>query len=238
MQKRVFWIKSNSFQEFISKIDFMEKKLILKADKRLPWEKPQQLRKERIIPAVVYWKKQEVMNIKIDYSEFLKLYRVAWESKIVGLSVDWKNIDVLVYEVNKNPISWDFQHVDFFAITKWERVTTKIPLEFVWVAKASIEWAMIEEMFKEIEVRVLPKDLVDSFEVDITPLETVWDSIRISDLNIDREKFEILVDENAIVVTAIKMVEEKIEDDVVSEGTEEAGEEGAETEESEEEKSE
>lgn len=198
--------------KFILKYDFMEKKLIINAEKRLPEEKVKHLRKERLIPAVVYWKKQEPISIKFDYSEFLKLFRIAWESKIVNLSLGGKNIEVLIYDVVKNPINGEFQHIDLYAITKWEKVTTNIPLVFVWVAKASTEGAIIEEQMKEIEVKVLPKDLVDSIEVDISTLENIGDSIRVSDLKVNRDKFELLADENAIIVTAAQPVEEKIED--------------------------
>lgn len=206
----------------------MEKKLILNAEKRLPEENVKHLRKQRIIPAVVYWRKQDAISLKLDYSEFLRLYRISWESKIVALNIDGKKIDVLVYDVKKNPISWDFQHIDFFAITKWEKVTTNIPFVFVWTAKASVEGAIIEEQMKEIEIKVLPKDLVDSFEIDLSLLENIWDSIRVEDLKIDREKFEITMDdETAIIVTAAqpaKIVEEEPIDDAVSEGWEEVEE--------------
>lgn len=192
----------------------MEKKLVLNASVRTPEEKVKHLRNEQIVPWVVYWKKQEPISLKFDYSDFLKLYRIAWESKIVKLAIeDWKSIDVLVYEVRKNPINWEFQHVDFYAITKWEKVTTNIPLTFVWTAKATIDWAIIQELMKEIEVKVLPTDLVDFIEVDITSLENIWDSIRVSDLKIDTEKFELLANPDDMVIVATKPVEEKIEDE-------------------------
>lgn len=202
----------------------MEKKLVLNANVRTPEEKVKHLRNEKIVPWVVYWKKQEPISLKFDYSEFLKLYRIAWESKIVKLDIDWKSIDVLVYEVRKNPINWEFQHVDFYAITKWEKVTTNIPLVFVWTAKATIDGAIIEEHMKEIEVKVLPTDLVDSIEVDITPLENIWDSIRVADLKIDTEKFEILAGPDDMVIAATKPVEEKIEDEAPEVWWEEAAE--------------
>lgn len=201
----------------------MEKKLMLNAQLRTPEEKVKLLRKQRLIPWVVYWRHQDVISLKVDYSDFLRLFRVAWESKIIDLNVNWKTIEVLVHKVEKTPINWEYEHIDFYAITKGEKVTTNIHLSFVGTAKASMEWAIIEEHLKEIKVKVLPKDLVDSIEVDLEKLEKIGDIIRISDLVIDGEKFEILDDADAVIVSANKPKEEKIEE-VVEEATAEATE--------------
>jgi large subunit ribosomal protein L25 len=160
----------------------------------------------------VYWKKQEPISVKVDYVEFLKLFRISWVSRIIDLVVDWNAIEVLVHEVIKEPIKWDYQHIDFYAITKGEKLTANIRLSFVGTAEALVEWAIIEEHIKEVEVKVLPKDLVDSIEVDLSALKHIWDVIRVSDLSIDKEKFTIINNADEIVAIASKPREEKIED--------------------------
>ncbi|MFC1797898.1 hypothetical protein ACFLY2_01785 [Patescibacteria group bacterium] len=62
---------------------------------------------------------------------------------------------------------------------------------------------MLDEHIKEIEVKVLPKDLVDSIEVDLSILKEMGDSIKISELNIDTEKFDIIT-ADTVVVSATK----------------------------------
>jgi len=56
---------------------------------------------------------------------------------------------------------------------------------------------------KEIEVKVLPKNLVDGFDVDLTKLAEMGSSIRLSELDIDTTKFDILTHDD-VVVTAAK----------------------------------
>jgi large subunit ribosomal protein L25 len=187
----------------------------LKALNRSNDENVKHLRKEKLIPAIVYWKKQEPISVKIDYTEFLKLFRIAWETHIVNLDIEWNKIDVLIYEIVKDPVKWEYQHIDFYAITKWEKITTNIPLSFIGSSKSTVEWAIIEEHIKEIEVKLLPTDLVDFIEVNLEKLENIWDIIRISDLVIDREKFEILENPDDVVVAAIMPKEEKIEEEIV-----------------------
>lgn len=192
-------------------------KLNLNAHIRNTEEKLSEVRAAKMIPAIVYWKNQEPIAIKIVYSEFLKLFRISGESHIINLALEWKNIEVLVHDIQKEPVKWDYLHVDFFAITKWEKVHTYIHLNFTGNSKAVKEWAILEEHIKEIEVKVLPKDLVDYFEVDLSKLENMGDSIRVSELNIDSEKFEVLNNSDDIVVNASKPKKVKIEEVQVEE---------------------
>lgn len=190
--------------------------LNLNAEIRTTEERLSEVRTSKLVPAVVYGKHQEPILIKIDYSDFLRTFRKSGESHIINLRIENKVIEVLVHEVQREPISGDFLHIDFFAITKGEKVHTKIHLKIVWLSQAVKEWAILEEHMKEIEVKVLPKDLIDSIEVDISTLKEMWDSIRISDLNIDTNKFDILTP-NDIVVSANKPAKIEIEAPVVVE---------------------
>ncbi len=176
--------------------------LNLNAEIRTTEEKLSEVRTSKMVPAVVYGRHQEPILIKVDNSDFLRTFRKSGESHIINLAVDGKNIEVLVHEVQKEPISWSFLHVDFFAITKWEKVHTKIHLQLVWTSQAVKEWAVIEQHIKEIEVKLLPSDLVDAIEVDISELKEIWDHIKISDLKIS-SKIEVLTHDD-IVVSASK----------------------------------
>lgn len=185
------------------------KDLVLNAQKRNNEEKLSEIRASKMVPAIVYGKNKENISIKIDNSDLIKTFRVAWESHIISLDVEWEKVDVLVHQFQKNPVTGEFLHMDFYAITRGEKVTTKIHLTFVWESPAVEEWAIIEEATKELEVKTLPRNLVDSFEVDLSVLKEIWDMIRVSDLKIDSEKYEIL--NNADDVVAVASEPQKIE---------------------------
>ena len=188
------------------------KKIVLKSEKREAVESNKILRASKLVPAVVYGHKQKSISIKLNASDLLRAYRIAWENHIVELKIDNKKMDVLFYEVQKAPVSWDIIHVDFYVITAWEKVHTHIPLVFVWLSKAKTdEWAIIEEIVKQIEVKCLPSDLVDSFEVDLSKLEKTWDNIKVWDLVIS-DKFEVLSSKDEVIVIAAKAKVEVIED--------------------------
>ena len=186
-------------------------------------EKNSQIRQNKMIPAVIYWKTTKPLNIKMAYSEFLKTFRISGESQIITLIIEKKEYEVLVHDIQKEPVSWDYLHIDFYAITRWEKVHTKISLNFVWDAPAAKEWAIIDEHVKEIDVKVLPRNLVESFEVDLSKLVKIWDSIKLADLNIDESKFDILSSID-IIVSASEPAKIVIEEPIVEATTEETEE--------------
>jgi len=62
-----------------------------------------------------------------------------------------------------------------------------------------------------VEVKCLPKNLVDSIDVDLSLLKNMGDSLRVSDLKIDSSKLEILTNKDDVVVTASKPAKVEIE---------------------------
>jgi hypothetical protein len=60
---------------------------------------------------------------------------------------------------------------------------------------------LIQEVIKEIEVSCLPRDLTDHFDVDLSTILTDGDTIKVSDLGIDAEKYEISINDDDVIVT-------------------------------------
>lgn len=173
----------------------------LEAQSRNLSEKLLLIRNSKMIPAVVYGKTQEPVQVKIDYSSFLKLYRKAGSNHIVKLSVEKKTMDVLVHEVQKDPVSGDYTHIDFYAITAGQKIHVSIPVKFVGDSQAKRDGAILEEHMDIIEVKCTPSDLIDFIEVDISALENMGDNIKVEDLKLDA-KYEILSDSESVIISA------------------------------------
>lgn len=187
-------------------------KVVLNSQKRGADECVKTLRASKNVPAVVYGHKQEAVSVKLGSSDVLRAYRVAGENHVVELTIDGKKMDVLFHEVQKAPVSGDIIHVDFYAITKGEKVHTHIPLVFVGTSKAKTEEsAIIEELVKQVEVKCMPADLVDAIEVDLGLLEKTGDNIKVSDLKVS-SKIEILDSKDEVIAIAAKSKAEKTEE--------------------------
>lgn len=195
--------------------------LNLNAEIRSTEEKISNIKADKKVPAVVYGKNQESISIKVSNSDLIKTFRQAGESHIINLEVEGKTIEVLFHDIQRHHITGDFSHVDFLAVTRGEKVHTKIALSFTGESQAIKEGAILDEHIKEIEVKVLPKNLVDSIEVDLAVLKTMGDNIRVSDLTIDSSKFDVLTNADDIVVSASKPAKIETTEEVSEETTEE-----------------
>ena len=178
-------------------------KFNLSAEVRSTSEKLSEVRAANRVPAVIYGHNFDNIVISVDNSDFLRTFRKAGESHIITLAVDGQSIDVLVHEVQREPVSGDFQHVDFIVVKEGEVVHTNIALNFVNESQAVKEGAILEESIKELEVKCLPTDLVDAFDVDLSKLAAMGDSIRVSDLDLGA-KYTVLTNADSVVVTASK----------------------------------
>jgi len=193
--------------------------LNLKAKKReLAGEKVKKLRRQGILPGVLYGPKIENISIELDLKEFEKIYKEAGESSLISLQVvpsknsgQGKEFSVLIHEVKKDPLKGNIIHVDFYQPILTEEVEASVPIVFEGEALAVKELGgtLIKEI-QELEVKALPQNLPHEIKVNVERLKSFEDEILIKDLKlpqgvkIDREPNEIV----AIVVPPEKVEEE------------------------------
>lgn len=203
-------------------------KIALAVNPRSTEEKAKWLRREKLIPAEVYGHGFENQHLKIDYQTFRRVFEQATYSTIITLEIEGgQEVPVLVHDVQYHPVTDDIVHIDFYAVRMDEKVTTHIALDFVGESAAVRLGAMLSTNKHDLEVSCLPADLVHNIAVDISVLENVGDTIRVSDIKVP-QGIEILDAVEAPVVSAIEpkvIEEEEPEAEEAAEG-EEAGEAG------------
>lgn len=164
--------------------------------------KPSDLRAGKMVPAVVYGHKLQPVHVAVPNSDFLRTFRKGGHTHLIELMIDGKNHTVLIHEVQKHPVTGDFLHIDFFAVSAKEKIHVAIPVHLTGKSQAALEGAQIEQNLHKIEVKVLPADLIDIIEIDIAPLEKVGDSIHVSDIAANYPKLEILTALSDSIVAA------------------------------------
>lgn len=162
------------------------------------------------IPAVVYGAHHESTPIVIDGSAFEKVLRDAGEATIVSLTGLGAAVPTLIHEVDLDPVTNRARHVDFYAVTKGEKVKIKIPLEFIGVSPAVDLGANLVKVLHEVEVEADPMRLPQHIEVDISVLAAVGDKIAAESLKLPADVSLVTPPEEVIVLTQ-EVVEEKVE---------------------------
>lgn len=159
--------------------------ITLKVEKRDIKENLGEIRKAGNIPAVFYGKKEPSTPIKLSSAIFEKTLKDIGESTILHLEGDGIDVDVLIHEVDADPVNDKPRHVDFYAIEKGKKLEINVPLEFIGVSPAVKDLgAVLVKVMHEIEIEALPKDLPHKIEVDLAKLVAFDSVITISDINL------------------------------------------------------
>jgi len=203
----------------------------LKAKKRdITGSKVKRLRKENIVPGVIFGKGKESQNIQLNYNEFDKAYRKAGETEIVDLEVEGeeKPHSALIDEVQVHPVTGKFQHANFHEIDLTQKVRVTVPIEYTDQEEHTLiksRTALFISLYDDVEVEVLPKNIPHNIKISITPLKEIGDVLTIGDLKkvVEENKLEILEENNETPIAKLdyaEMLEEEPEQEVSVEGVE------------------
>ncbi len=184
--------------------------LTLAAEKRDLAVTPANIRRTGALPAVVYGGKHEATSITVDSRAFEKVLKDAGEATIVSLTGLGAALPTLIHEVDFDPIMSRPRHIDFYAVTKGEKVKVAIPLEFVGESLAVENGANLVKVLHEIEVEADPMSLPHAIEVDLTSLAVIGDQIHAGALKLPAGV--VLAGEpEEVIALAQEVVEEKEE---------------------------
>ena len=143
------------------------------------------LRSNGIIPGVLYGHNVETTHVELNDRDFKKAFKQGGENTIISLVIDGKTQPVLIHEVQHHYLRGEPIHVDFFAVNMTEKLNATIPLNFVGESMAvKATGGVLVKNLSELQVECLPGDLPQSFDIDISVLNTFEDVIRVSDIKL------------------------------------------------------
>ncbi len=173
-------------------------------------ETARESRESGVIPAVVYGKDVPSTSIAVGVSSFVKIFREAGKNHVIIIKVDKKSYSVLVQEVQRHPVTGAFLHLDFITVDMKAEIHVQIPITLIGTSPMVLEGGQIHQTLTTLNVKCLPVNIVDSFEIDISILDHMGKSLHVSDLTVDTKKFHVLshAEESIVTVHAPKKAEE------------------------------
>jgi large subunit ribosomal protein L25 len=144
-----------------------------------------QARFQKQVPAVIYGHGRDTQTLMLDARALEKaLTGIEPESTLIELTVDGKKARTLIREIQRHPIRPDIIHVDFYEIKADEKVTLKVPVHLVGTPDGvRNEGGVLDQVTREVEIEVLPENIPDRVELDVTALK-IGDSLHVRDLTI------------------------------------------------------
>lgn len=118
----------------------------------------------------------------------------------------------MIKELQADPISGRFIHIDFIRITRGHKLTVKMPVELVGDCIGVRHGGRVDFVSRELEIEILPREMFDKFVLDITHLD-VGEHMTVADLKTQLpENAKFLEDEHRVVVVVEtpRLVEEPV----------------------------
>jgi len=191
------------------------------------------LRAQGRVPAVLYGGEQPPVPISVDDLAVREIFKQeAGENTIFLLKLKGTKEErqAMIKELQVDPISGKFKHIDFIRVTAGHKLNVTIRIDLLGDCAGVRHGGRIDFMSRELAVEVLPRHMFDHIDIDMTDME-IGDVVTVADLE-DKlpESGKFLEDPNRVVVIVElpRLVEEEEEEDLLEEGIE--VEEGAEPE--------
>ena len=167
--------------------------LELRAEPRTVFRKHvRRLRREGIVPANIFGHGQS-RAIQAPLRAIEHLLAHGGRTGLVSLTFDGATPQTaLMKDIQRDPRSGKITHIEFQAVALEETVTSVVPLRFVGESTAVTKLdGVMTHPITQLRVEARAADLPDGIEIDVTLLQEIHASIKVSDLRQD-PKYRVL----------------------------------------------
>ena len=193
------------------------------------------LRRSGYIPGVLYGGKDEPKKISIMEKDIVKATEIAgFATQILRISMDGKDVDVVVKEIQRHPATSRVLHADFMRVDPDSKITLVVPIRTLndeSCIGVKVSGGQVNHLINDIEISCLASNLPEQLEIDVQEMD-IGDTVSLSEIKLP-EGVEITVlqqdeerDQAVVAVTETRemIIEEEEEELELEEGEE--GEEG------------
>ncbi len=139
--------------------------------RELTGRKVSQLRRQGLVPVVVYGNVKQPVNLQVAERSLDRLMHAGGATQVVEVTVTGGGVhNVLVKEIHREPVSHRTLHADFYAVNMMEKQHVTVPLHMVGKASGMAAGMMVFQAHESVHVEALPADIPTAIEIDLTPL--------------------------------------------------------------------
>lgn len=186
-------------------------KITLQAEKReLTGKKLKLLRADGKVPATMYERGKDSVNVQVEYMPLLKVYKQAGKHHPVELHFDGKDHLTMIKDVDFDPVKGTLSHMSFHAINKNEKVEAEVPLQMTGQAPAQIAGLLVRLNIDHVVIKGLPNEIPNVIEIDVSGVVTEDDDVRMSSVTVP-SNVELMNDDMDAVVVSVSVPRAEVE---------------------------
>lgn len=173
-----------------------------------------ELRRNGLIPAVIYGDKQAPISIAISTNEITKrIHGGGFMTTIATIDVNGQKYKVLPKDYQLDPVRDFTMHVDFLRVSANSNVTVEIPVHFINEEKSEIKTGGVLNIVRHtIEATVPANQIPDAITVDLEGLK-IGDSVHISQIKLPKAVTPTITDRDFTVATIVPPVLDVVENE-------------------------
>ena len=164
-----------------------------------------ELRRNGLIPAVIYGDKQAPISIALNTNEVTKrIHAGGFMTTIATIEVDGKKYKVLPKDYQLDPVRDFTMHVDFLRVSGNTQVTVEIPVHFVNEEKSPglKVGGVLNIVRHEVEVHCPADAIPEAFTIDLSG-HKIGDSIHISEVTLPKGVTPTIADRDFTIATIV-----------------------------------
>jgi large subunit ribosomal protein L25 len=170
------------------------------------------LRREGILPAIVYGRGISSIPISLNALKANQILSAITSSNLVVIDIDGEKHTTLVREKQRDPVTGEVLHIDFYEVSMTEKLRTNVVLEFQGESPAVKElMGVLVNVIESLEIECLPKNLPNRIVADLSSLEEIGDSLYVRDIILP-PNIELISDSDGLVVVISPPAAEEIEE--------------------------
>lgn len=201
--------------------------LTLQASSRdVSGKKTRFLRRQGITPTHLFGRDIKSLTLQCDTDALKQLIAQAGRTRPVSLKIDDEKgrRSVFVREIQRDVITRQLLHVDFYQVKKGEKITVDVPIVFVGEAPAlKAKGRMLAHSITSLNLECLPDNVPPQIEIDLNSLEELGQAIYVKDIILAPD-ITVHADPEQLVVKISEAIVKEVEEEVPVEAEEEEAE--------------
>ncbi len=179
------------------------------------------MRREGLLPAVLYGHGQEPVSLSINAREFGDAMRHHGSTSLIILK-GLNDETALVKSIQRHPYRNTPQTIDFIRVARDEKVTVKVPLILDGApTEVRTGEGVLSHPLIEVEISASPGSIPDAIHVDVSNLELDGPAMHVSDIHAPAGVTILTDSDEAVAALNFPATEEAEAGDVVAQGEEE-----------------
>ena len=164
------------------------------------------LRSSGRVPAILYGRKTEPMNLDLDETAIRAALHQHPESAVIDLSVvggdSDEPVNVIIRDIQRHPTTGRILHVDFQRIKFGEKLRVEVKIGVTGKPRGVKEQGgILEHSTRSTQIMCLPRQIPESLDLDVSEL-MIGDALKMSDL-VEKYPDIDFMDESEITVAAV-----------------------------------